>query len=133
MIYNYLFVHSYILALRSKSNQDMPLFIPAMLVTMCFILNIFSITFFLEGLGILGPELYKVSKYIAGPLILGLIFFYYLYKKRYKRIFESYKARHDDPPPIWHSIMVVVLYYLVSVFIVFIAAFYRNKDWIFSV
>lgn len=131
MIYNLLFIHSYILALRSKSNQDMPLFVPVMFVTACFIINMFSIVFFLEGTGISSPAIYDLNKYVIAPLLLGAVFFYYFHNKRYKRMYESYKAKHNVPS-LWHSIFIVVLYYIVSALIIFLCAFYRNKDWIFS-
>ncbi|SEL95081.1 hypothetical protein SAMN05421740_11510 [Parapedobacter koreensis] len=133
MIYNSLFIHSYILALRSKSNQDMPLFIPVMLIGLCLVLNLMSILFFIEGMTTQHLEIFTdKNEYVVGVLIYCLVFSYYLHKKRYKRIFETYKAKHSEPPAIWWSILVVVLYYLISVFIVFLSAFYRNRDWIFS-
>ncbi|SEL98239.1 hypothetical protein SAMN05421740_1193 [Parapedobacter koreensis] len=133
MLYNSLFIHSYILALRSKSNQDMPLFIPVMLIGLCLALNLMSILFFVEGVTTQRLEIFNnKNEYVVGVLIYCSVFLYYLHKKRYKRIFETYKAKHSEPPAIWWSIMVVALYYLVSVFIVFLSGFYRNKDWIFS-
>src|SRR5690606_35407532 len=131
MIYNLLFIHSYILALRSKSNQDMPLFVPVMFVTACFIINMFSMVFLLEGAGISSPAIYDLNKYVIDPLLLGAVFFYYLHDKRYKTIYESYKER-PDVPSLWRSIFIVALYYIVSALIIFLCAFYRNKDWIFS-
>lgn len=133
MIYNLLFIHSYKLALHSKSNQDMPLFIPVMFVTACFILNMFSVVFFMEGAGISSPAIYNLNKYVIALLLLGAVLFYYLHNRRYKRIYELYEVKHDAPPFLWRSILIVSLYYIISVFIIFLSAFYRNKDWIFSV
>ena len=62
-IYNLLFIHVYELALRSKSNRDMPMFIVISVITLCFMFNIGSIVFLLQGLQLLpDTNLFPKSK-----------------------------------------------------------------------
>lgn len=133
MLYNSLFIQSYILALRSKSNQDMPLFIPIMLIGVCVGLNLMSIFFLFEGATAQRLEIFNNrNEYVVGIIVYCSVFFYYLHKKRYKRIFETYSAKRSKPSAVLWSLLVIVLYYLVSIFILFLSGFYRNKEWIFS-
>jgi hypothetical protein len=131
-IYNLLFYYVYELALRSKSNRDMPLFITITIITLCFMFNVFSISLILEGLGVIENVFPKESKFIGSLGFLGFVSVYYLYKKRYKTIYERFKAERKTPPSNLMAICVVCLYYLVSVVLLFLAGFFKNKDWIFS-
>lgn len=133
-IYNILFFHIYELALHSKSNRDMPMFIAISVITLCFMFNVGSIIFILQGAQLIADiNLFpKSGKIIGGLLFLGLITGYYLYKNRYKAIYEVYKSKHRKPFKAWISVLIVVAYYLVSFGILLLAGLYKNHDWIFG-
>ena len=132
IIYNYLFLHIYELALRSKSNKDMPVFITVTVITMCFMFNIFTIFLCLEGAGIIkGIELFpKEFKVVGAITFLLLVAGYYMYKGRYKRIHEKCISKYGSPKT-FKAIVVVVSYYVVSFFLMLLAGLYKNGDWIF--
>ena len=132
-IYNPLFFHIYELALHSKSNRDMPLFITVSVISSCFMFNVGSIVFLLQGAELIASEnLFPKSGKIVGALLfLGWVTGYYLYKNRYKSIYGMYKSRYLKPFNVWKSVLVVVVYYLASFAILLLSALYKNGDWIF--
>lgn len=133
IIYNLLFVHSYLLALKSKSNREMPLFIPFMIIGICLTFNVESILLIIEGgLNVRLEAFTENDKYILCLLIVGAVFFYYLYKKKYKKILDEYKLRNANMPSIFYSIFIITLYFVTSVVILFISGLFRNGHWIFS-
>lgn len=132
MIYNYLFFHGYILASKSKSNKDMPIFIPILFVLSCLILNISALLIFISGLG-LDIFLFKKEYRLLWAIFFMLIVFgYYLYKNKYRSILSHFRSRGKKPPTTWFSIFIVFSYYLISISLLFLASFYYNKSWIFA-
>lgn len=130
-IYNYLFYKTFLLAQRSNNFEDMPVLGGLVFVVLCFILNIFTIIGLLEGMNInTYIEFKKEYKYIFSFFIVVLLLFYYLYKGRYKKIIKSYTERKRGIKV--HPVIVIILYYGISIFLMFIAALYKNHDWIFS-
>jgi len=127
-IYDYLFLHGYLLALRSRSNRDTPFFIPLMLVMLCAIMHLFTISMLFNGMKI-NAVVFKSEARLYWVIFLMLtIAIIYLYKDRYKKIVIN-ERRH---PPIWLSIIIVMVYYLVSAGLMLLSALFKNKDWIFS-
>jgi len=131
-MYNYLFYHGYSLALKSKSNRDTPLFLPVAMILVCLIFNLGALSLFFEGLGISSFQFKEEHKFIWVILFSILIFFYYLYGKRYKRILMDYQAQNQHSPTVGYSILIVFLYYVISFLLLLLAGLYRNKDWIFA-
>lgn len=130
-IYNYLFYKTYLLTQRSGNFDDAPALGGLVFVVTCLMFNIFSIALFLEGIGFLDgypfKEKYKFP-FVFGLLILVLI--YYLYKGRYKKIVEHYEQKKDGIK--LRPIFVVIIYYGISIFLMFLAATFKNHDWIFA-
>lgn len=132
-IYNILFFHIYQLALHSKSNRDMPMFITVSVVSLCFIFNVGSLIFILQGSQIItGMNLFpKSGKILISLLFLGWIAGFYLYKNRYKVIYETCKLKYSKPFSVWRSLLIVIAYYFVSFGILLLTGLYKNHDWIF--
>ena len=131
-IYNPLFYHIYELALRSKSNRDMPMFITVTVINLCFMFNVFSVFLILEGFGLIGNYFPKETRFIGAIMFLGVVSAYYLLGKRYKKIYEDYRSRPKNPPSTFKAIVIVISYYLVSGMILFVSALFKNKDWVFN-
>lgn len=130
-IYNYLFYKSFSLAQRSKNFEDMPALGGVLFVAPCFFLNIFTIIGLLEGLNVdTHIEFKKEYKYIFSLSIVVLLLFYYLYKGRYKKIIGSFEQKKGGIK--LHPVIVIIIYYGISIFLMFLAATYKNNDWIFA-
>lgn len=131
MLYNHLFLHGYFLALRSKSNKDMPFFIPFMLVLLCFIMHLFTITLFVNGATNSESFFKPEHRYYWVVTFMIIITVSYLYKGRYKSILAKAKS-NKAKKSIWSSVLIVLLYYFGSAGMMLLAALYKNKDWIFA-
>lgn len=130
-IYNYLFYKSYLLAQRSKNFDDVPVLGGLVFVILCFILNIFTVIGLLEGLDIdTHIEFKREYKYIFSLSIVVLLLLYYIYKGRYKRIIERFEQK--DAGLKLHPVIVIIVYYGISIFLMLLAATYKNRDWIFA-
>lgn len=134
-MYNFLIYHAHLIAIRSESNREHPFFAPLLVVTMCFLLNMGSLTFLIEGLFgskfafIDSIKTYRIF-YALG--FSGLVFGYYLIGGRYNRIVNE-KFELDKQNSIQRkllpSILVVLAYYVISGFILFLTAQFRNQTW----
>ncbi len=115
-IYNILFFHIYELALHSKSNRDMPMFITVSVITLCFMFNVGSVIFVLQGAQVITDNnlFPKGGKIIGSLLFLGWITGYYLYKSKYKKIYETYKFKYNKPFSVWRSVLIVISVVLVG-------------------
>lgn len=131
MLYNHLFLHCYFLALKSKSNKDMPFFIPFMFVLLCFIMHLFTITLFISGVTNTESFFKSEHRYYWVVIFMILITVSYLYKGRYKNILAKAKL-NKAKKSIWSSVFIVLLYYFGSAGMMLLAALYKNKDWIFA-
>ncbi len=130
-IYNYLFYKSYLLAKRSRNFDDIPVLGGISFVALCVMLNLFSVFLFIEGLGVsTGVEFDKKYKYLFSLLLVLLLLFYYSYNERYKKIVESFEQNKKQIQ--LHPIVVIILYYGISVLLFFLSATYKNHDWIFA-
>lgn len=133
VVYNYLFYHVYELALRSRSNRDMPMFATIGIISLVFMFNVFAISFLIEGMS--GNKLVnfsKESRYIGSIAFLLLVSFYYLYKNRYKNIYSNYVRKRSKKPSISYCLMIVFVYYAISFGILLISAMFKNQDGIFG-
>ncbi|CAM3974278.1 hypothetical protein FLCU109888_11890 [Flavobacterium cucumis] len=132
MLYKRLYIHTYSLALKSKSNNDTPWFISGLIIFLCLMFNIQSLFFFIgsfDGFEFLNEDnIYEIITIIFFNII---IFINYYSNNNYKKVYESY-IKLNGVPRIWLSILTLFLYYSLSLFLLFLAAFYKNKDWIFS-
>ena len=130
-IYNYLFYKTYLLSQRSKNFDDVPVLGGLVFVVLCFILNIFTVIGILEGMNIdTHIEFKKEYKYIFSLSIVVLLLLYYLHKGRYKKIIESFEQKKGGIK--LHPVVVIIIYYGISIFLMFLAATYKNRDWIFA-
>ena len=132
IIYNPLFYYMYELALRSKSNREMPMFITIGVINLCFMFNVFSVVLILEGFGLTTDFFQKETRFFGVLIFLSFISLYYLIGKRYKRIYNNYKSRRISPPTTLKAILIVVAYYVISGALLFISALFKNKDWLFD-
>jgi len=133
-LYNILFYYSYLLGLRSKNNRDSPLFFAIPIVTICFMFHTFSIFLLLEGMGIIGEIniFSKENKLIGSLFFVSIVALYYLFNKRYKKIYSLYNSRKNQTAKTSTAILIVVSYYVISFGILLVSALYKNKDWIFK-
>ena len=130
-IYNYLFYKTYLLAQRSKNFDDVPVLGGLLFVLPCLMFNIFTIIGLLEGLNIdTHIEFKKEYKYIFTFSLLIFLLLYYLHKGRYKKIIERFEQKEGGIK--LHPVIVIIIYYGISIFLMFLAATYKNRDWIFA-
>ncbi len=131
-IYNYLFYKSFVLAKKSKNFDDFPVFGGLIWTIFCLNLNILTVIGFLEAMEIhTGIDFVLKYKWFFAFGLEGLLLFYYCYKGKYKIIVKYYEEKEKNSISV-HPIIVVMLYYLVSVGLFFFIALFKNKDWIFA-
>lgn len=131
-IYNYLFFKTYQLAQRSRNFDDTPVLGGIMFVIGCVMFNIFTISFLLEGFGIIDVSFEKEYKF---PFTLGLILLlllYYYFNGRYKNIIEKYESKERQAGKGIHPMFVIIIYYIISFGLVLLAGLFKNRDWIFA-
>jgi uncharacterized membrane protein YphA (DoxX/SURF4 family) len=131
-IYNYLFFKGYQLAVRSGNYDGMLVEGAMSFVILCVMLNIFTLSFLLEGLDIVHISFEKKYKYVFSLGLALELLAYYLYRGRYKTIISKYEQREQTRKRCLHPITVLVLYYSVSFGLLLLAGLFRNGDWIFS-
>lgn len=133
VIYDLLFYHAYELALKSRSNRDMPMFSVITIITLCFMFNVFAILLFAEGAGIInGVSFPKSFRILVAILFLGVVTSYYLINNRYQKIYSRMAKRRNGSPSIALSVLVIVTHYVLSFLVALLAGLYKNKDWVFS-
>jgi len=131
-IYNYLFYKTYLLAIRSKNFDDVPVLGGIVFVGFCLMFNIFSIAFIFEEMGIIDEmSIKKEYEFVFALGLVLLLYFYYSYKGRYKRIINYYEQKPLGIVQL-HPIIVILVYYLVSFGLLILAGLYKNHDWIFA-
>jgi hypothetical protein len=120
------------MAHRSRNFDEFPAFGGVMYVAMCMMFNIFAVFMLLDGLGWFNVSFEKEYKF---PFTFGLILiilFYYLYKKRYKKIIAKYEQQERSRDIRLHPLVVFFIYYGISFGILLLAGLYKNGDWIFA-
>jgi hypothetical protein len=131
-IYNYLFYKSFLLAKKSGNWDEAPVLGGMIVVISCFISNLLTLFFLIEGFGInTGIGSILEHEYLMGLGTFGLLLFYYLYKGRYKKIIKHYEDKKEYSISI-HPIIVMVFYFICSVGLMFLAGFFKHKIWIFA-
>ena len=137
-IYNFLFYKTFLLTQKSRNFDDTPVLGGILFVILCVMLNIFTIIEFLDGIGFLKSIGLKtgitISKPYQFPFALALIvllLFYYQYKGRYKKIIEHYEGKTGFIMRL-HPLIVMLIYFLLSLLIVTIAAAFKNHQWFFA-
>lgn len=73
----------------------------------------------------------KETRFIGALVFLALVSGYYLYNKRYLKIYDAFKRKEAEPIKTWKAILIIVTYYLISCGVLLLAGLYKNKDWIF--
>lgn len=131
IIYNYLFYKSYQLALRSKNFDDTPVLGGIIFVAICVVFNIYTIYFVLQVLGIGTVSFNMKYKYPFGLVLVIVTLMYYLFDSRYKKIIEKFEQKERAIGKSIHPIFVIIAYCGVSVGLMFLAALFKNGDWVF--
>lgn len=130
-IYNYLFYKTYLLSQRSKNFEDIPALGGMLYVTPCLMFNIFTIFGLLDAWSVnIGIEFKKEYKYIFTFSLVVILLLYYQYNGRYKRIIEKFEQKEGGIN--LHPVIVIIIYYGISILLMFLAATYKNRDWIFA-
>jgi len=131
MLYKHLFFHAHSLSLNYGSSKDMPYFFSLTIVALCFMFNVQTMFFLLETFDIV-PYIFKREyKWFFPFLFLAIIYGSYMYKERYKLVYQELLSIYGNPNK-WTSISIVILYYVLSFIILLITGMYKNGDWIFS-
>lgn len=124
-MYNYLFYHTYYLALKSKSNKNDPYHISIMVVVIILVLNLGTLSILLESIEIL-PFLFTDDLMFAWLIfIIGGSYWYYLMNKRHKNIYSKFVKNH--PTTTLKSIFILVLFYLFNIGLLILTSSYLNK------
>ena len=131
MLYHYLFFQTYSLALKSSANRDSPHIISITYILMCFVLNIFGLNILSEGFGYRLLNLNEYYKFLWVAFFILIVFGYFTYKKRYESIYNRLLEKYGEQKTVT-SILVLVIYYLISLVFLFFVSMFKNKDWIFS-
>lgn len=129
-IYNYLFYKTFVLAQNSRNFNDMPALGGLIFVAVCLMFNVFTITLFFEGIGLLKDYPFEEKyKFPFAFVLLIIVLIYYLYKGRYKKIVESFEQKKEGIN--LHPIIVIIIYYGISFSLMLLAGTFKNHDWIF--
>lgn len=131
-LYDYLFYKSYQSAVSSKNFDGMLVFGAITFVAPCIMFNVFTVFLILEKQGWIGVTFDKGNRFIFALSLLGIVYFYYVYKGRYKRIIEKWERKEKNKRFVLHPILVFILYYGTTAFLMFLAGFYKNSIWIFQ-
>lgn len=130
-IFNLLIYSTYVITKRSKNFEDIPVLGGIIFILPCVMFIIFGF-FFLIDSWTTSYEFFlsEEYKYIVSFSILLLLFKYYLYNSRYKRIIENFevKYKHD----LKYAIFIVLAYYLISFLFLLFAGMYKNGDCFFQ-
>lgn len=110
-IYHYLFFKSYQLAQRSKNFDDMPVLGGTMFVVACVMLNLFALSFILEGFGLINLSFAKNYKLVFALGLLLAPLFYYKQGGRYKRIIQHYEDQERQKGKGIHPIVIFIIYF----------------------
>jgi hypothetical protein len=129
-IYNLLFYASYKLAEKSGNFNDIPVLGGIVMLLPCVGFNLVTIGLLLEGFHIYtidtsGPR-YSPGNILFVILLMAFLLLYYKWHDRYKQIVAKYDSRKT-----WNPWLIVIIYSLLSGFIMFMAAFFETRVWIF--
>jgi hypothetical protein len=131
-IYNYLFFKGHQLAVLSKNFDDLPIFGAMVYVVPCVMFNIFTVFLLLEGFEVARIPPKNEYRFVFAILLFSLIYLYYWFGGRYKRIILHYEQIEKKNEGGWHPLIVIILFCGTSFMIGFLAALFKNGDWIFS-
>ncbi len=137
-IYNFLFYKTFLLTQKSRNFDDTPVSGGILFIILCVMLNIFTIIEFLDGIGFLksiglktGITFTKPYRFLFAIALVGSLLFYYQYKGRYKKIIEHYEEKTGFIMRL-HPLIVILIYLVLSFFILAIAGAFRNHQWFFA-
>jgi len=135
LIYDYLFFKSYQLAQRSKNFDDAPVLGGIWGVMVGFMFNVFTLILILDTVfksSIANNDIFTKGKYIVAIVIIALLWLYFKQGKRWVKIIAKYEERELNKNKSIHPAIVLVIYYVLSAAILFLAAMYKNGDGIFG-
>jgi hypothetical protein len=130
-IYDLLFYASYKVMKKSGNFDDMPLLGGIVMLLPCVGFNLVTIGLLLEGFHIYtvdtsGPR-YTPGNILFVISLMAFLLLYYKWHDRYKKIVAKYDSRKT-----WNPWLIIVIYSLLSFFIVFMAGFFETRVWIFK-
>jgi hypothetical protein len=130
-IYNFLFYHGYKLSKNSENFNDIPQLGGILYVIPCLLFNLSTLSFILEGFGVLKFIFDPKYKYLFCFILIIILLFYFSYKKRYLKIIQKYENQNKNKK-LSYSIIVVIFYLVVNFGFLIISGLFKNKDWIFK-
>jgi type VI protein secretion system component VasF len=84
-------------------------------------------------LGVIKGNVIKEEyKYVFSLGLVLLLILYYGFRGRYKRIIQKYDDKERLRGKGLHPILVIIIYYGISVALLFLAGFYKHRVWIFK-
>ena len=135
ILYDYLFYCSYKMGMRSNNFVGLPVLAGMMMVIPNVIIHVMTLDFIMCGLGVTWFAGIMKNKIFLGLFyssILGLMYYYYSYKRRYEKIILKYDSRRNT---VWkkHPIIVYILCLFVSMVLLHLSAMFYHKEGLFSV
>lgn len=131
-IYNLLIYNGYLLAVKSRNFEGLPILGSLMYVAPCIMLNIFALLLFLQGLDIFsGINLPENFKFVFSGILLLILTLYYSINNRFKKIIERYKIKYRNKKQV-HPIIIFFIYFIISFLLLIVAGAFYNKSWIFT-
>lgn len=111
ILYDYLFYCSYKMGMRSNNFVGLPVLAGMMMVIPNVIIHVMTLDFIMCGLGVTWFAEIMKNKIFLGLFyssILGLMYYYYSYKRRYEKIILKYDSRRNT---VWKSIQLLFIFY----------------------
>lgn len=131
IIYGYLFYVGYKFGIKTKSFDDTPVLGGLAAVAIPSYLNVSVIWILLIYLDIVSAfEMTKLITIITALCFCGMLWTYYSYKGRYKRIVEKYDLKVRESNSLFYRlphIVVIFLYWIISGACIFIAGWSYNN------
>ena len=135
MIYNYLFYKSAQLYRQNTNKIELSLFEGIIWVLPCFIFNIFSVVVLIELILNVDNNIasyLKNYKYLIAAILMGAFVFYYSYQGRWQKILTQYAEKERLAGKSRDPLLIVVLWYGLSVIILILLTMYKRGDGIFG-
>ena len=133
ILYDYLFYCSYKMGMRSKNFNGLPVLAGMMMITPSVIMHVITIDLIISGLGATWFAEIMENKILRGLsyyFILLLVYSYYSYNGRYKKIILRYNSMRNT---FWkrHPFVFYIFYFLVSMILSYLSATFYHREGLF--
>lgn len=132
-MYDFLFYKAYKQVERSRNFIGMEILGASLYVSLCFFLNVLTVLFVLDAVGLIFIKGLMDSKYgfLIPIALLFIVWIYYKYVRNAERIVEKQEQGRSvlSNAPGW---VVFFIYYLGSSLLLLLASMYKNGNGIFS-